>query len=86
MGLATAANVSAVPESRRIVRMNCLRTAAEMLKDSTLLPEQKLSLVTSIAGSPEQHVLRGARAEAAAPAPTETRHDGNGRKAREGGA
>ena len=44
--------------SLRIIRMNCLRTAAEMLKDSKLLPEQRLSVVTTIAQQFQQYVLR----------------------------
>ncbi len=45
-------------ESLRIIRMNCLRTAAEILKDSKLLPEQRLSVVTTIAQQLQQYVLR----------------------------
>jgi len=55
----TAANSSPLSaESLRIIRMNCLRTAAEMLKDSKLLPEQRLSVVTTIAQRLQQYVLR----------------------------
>jgi len=45
------------PASLRIVRMNCLRTAAEMLKDTTLLPEQKVSLSIAMAKTLEKHVM-----------------------------
>ena len=40
----TAGKMAPSPESLRTVKMNCLRTAAEMLKDTTLLPEQKVAL------------------------------------------
>lgn len=40
----TADRMAPSPESLRTVKMNCLRTAAEMLKDTTLLPEQKVEL------------------------------------------
>lgn len=46
------------PESLRTVKMNCLRTAAEMLKDTTLLPEQKVALAINMAQELENHVLR----------------------------
>lgn len=52
------------PESLRIIRMNCLRTAAEMLKDTTLLPEQKLAMAITVAERLEQHVLRPRRSDA----------------------
>ena len=54
----TADNLLVAPEPLRIIRMNCLRTSAEMLRESTLLPEQKLSLVQTMAERLEQHVLR----------------------------
>ena len=55
----TATNNSPLSaESLRIVRMNCLRTAAEILKGSKLLPEQRLSVVTTIARQLQQYVLR----------------------------
>ena len=54
----TADNLLLAPEPLRIIRMNCLRTAAEMLRESTLLPEQKLALVQTMAERLEQHVLR----------------------------
>jgi chloramphenicol 3-O-phosphotransferase len=37
--------------------MNCLRTAAELVKDSLLLPEQKASQAVSVAETLERHVL-----------------------------
>lgn len=52
------------PESLRVIRMNCLRTAAEMLKDTTLLPEQKLAMAITVAERLEQHVLRPPRSDA----------------------
>ncbi len=57
------------PEPVRIIRMNCLRTAAEMLKDSTLLPEQKASMAIALAARLEAHVLF---APVASQEPTET--------------
>ncbi len=53
----TADTLVVNPEALRIVRMNCLRTAAEMLKDTTLLPEQKVSMAISMAQRLEAHVL-----------------------------
>ena len=41
-----------------------LRTAAEMLKDTTLLPEQKLAMAITVAERLEQHVLRPPRSDA----------------------
>jgi len=54
-----AGSSSPAPTARaqRRIRLHCLRTAAGMLKDATLLPEQKVSLVMAIAGQLEQHVL-----------------------------
>jgi len=45
------------PESLRTVKMSCLRTAAEMLKGTTLLPEQKVSLAINMAQMLESYVL-----------------------------
>ncbi len=53
----TADKLVSDPTSLRITRMNCLRTAAEMLKDTTLLPEQKVSLAITMAQQLENHVL-----------------------------
>ena len=52
-----SAALAAVPESLRIVRMNCLRTAAEMLHNTSLLPEQRLSTAIALAERLERHVL-----------------------------
>jgi hypothetical protein len=41
----------------RSIRMSCLRTAAEMLKDTTFLPEQRVSLSIAMAKRLENHVL-----------------------------
>jgi len=46
------------PKSLRVVRMNCLRIAAELVKETTLLPEQKLAIATTMAKRLERHVLR----------------------------
>jgi len=54
----TADRLSAVPEAIRIVRMNCLRTAAELIKDANTLPDRKLAMVMTAAEQLEQHVLR----------------------------
>ena len=62
---ATAA-LAPVPESLRIVRMNCLRTAAEMLNNTALLPEQRLSTAIALAERLERHVL-GQSADDAGP-------------------
>lgn len=53
----TADTLVVSPDALRIVRMNCLRTAAEMLKDTTLLPEKKVSMAISMAQRLEAHVL-----------------------------
>lgn len=53
----TADTLQISAESLRIVRMNCLRTAAEMLKDTTYLPEQKVALAIEMAAKLEGHVL-----------------------------
>jgi len=45
------------PESLCTVRMSCLSTAAEMLKDTTLLPEQKVALALNMAKKMENHIL-----------------------------
>lgn len=42
----------------RKVRMSCLRTAAELLNGTTLLPEQRLTLATDMAQKIEKYVLR----------------------------
>jgi len=44
-------------ECRCNVRINCLRTAAEMLKGSTSLPEQKVDLAINMAQNFEKYVL-----------------------------
>lgn len=49
---------SVPPEAIRILRMNCLRTAAEVLKGSSLRPEQRASAALEIAEKLEGHVLR----------------------------
>jgi len=54
----TADRLSIRSESLRIVRMSCLRTAAEMLKDTTLLPEQKVALAINMAQKMEKHILK----------------------------
>jgi len=54
----TADRIAPSPESLRTVKMSCLRTAAEMLKDTTLLPEQKVSLAINMAERLENYVLR----------------------------
>lgn len=64
---ATADKLAPSPESLRITRMSCLRTAAEMLKDTTLLPEQKLSLAITMAERMEEHVLRQPEHTSSAP-------------------
>ena len=38
--------------------MNCLGTAAEMLKDTTFLPDQSVSLAINMAEKLEHHDLR----------------------------
>lgn len=43
----------------RQVRMNCLRTASDLLSGDALLPEQKVSLAITIAQKFEGHVLHG---------------------------
>ena len=45
------------PEALRIVRTSCLRTAAELLSGSTMLPEQKLLAAAKMAERLEEHVL-----------------------------
>jgi hypothetical protein len=47
----------------RSIRTSCLRTAAEMLKDTTLLPEQKVSLSIAMAKRLENHVLGSPEAQ-----------------------
>jgi len=54
----TTSNSPLSAEALRIIRMNCLRTAAEILKGSKLLPEQRLSVVTTIAPQLQEYVLR----------------------------
>jgi len=44
--------------SRPIVRMSCLRTAAELLRDSSLLPEQRLAACITFCQRLERHVLQ----------------------------
>jgi len=45
------------PEALRIVRMNCLRTAAEMIRDAEVTPGGRADLVIVIAKRLEEHVL-----------------------------
>ena len=45
------------PESLRVVRMNCLRTAAEMLNEASLLYDQKSETVITVAKKLENFVL-----------------------------
>lgn len=47
----------------RSIRMSCLRTAAEMLKDTTFLPEQRVSLSIAMAKRLENHVLGSPEAQ-----------------------
>jgi hypothetical protein len=44
--------------SRPIVRMSCLRTAAELLRGSNLLPEQRLAACVTFSQRLERHVLQ----------------------------
>jgi hypothetical protein len=53
----TADMLTTSPESLRMVRMNCLRTSAELLKDTTMLPEQKTSMTIAMAKKLEEHIL-----------------------------
>ncbi len=46
------------PEALRMVKMSCLRTAAEMLKDTTLVPEQKVLLAMEMARKLESYILK----------------------------
>jgi len=82
----TADKLRISPESLRIVRMNCLRNAAEMLKDTTLLPEQKVALAINMAQELENHVLRPLD-NCPEPELTENGQDdqGDGRDQEEGG-
>lgn len=57
-GFATADKLLVSPESLWIVRMNCLRTATEMISEASLLSDQKICRVISIAKRLEDHVLR----------------------------
>jgi len=81
----TADKLVPSPKSLRIVRMSCLRTAAEMVKDSTLLPEQKVSLVLTIAQRLEKHVL-GTGETRSSPSPPGEHDDGGTDNRQEGKA
>ena len=50
-------------ETVRIVRMNSLRTAAELLRDSSLTPDQRAVAAIDIAEKLECHILRPERTE-----------------------
>ncbi len=54
----TTGTLVRVPEALRATRMSCLRAAAELLKETTLLPEQRLSLAITLAERMEEYVLR----------------------------
>lgn len=45
-------------ETTRIVRMNSLRTAAELLRDSKLGPDQRANAALQVADKLEHHILR----------------------------
>ncbi|MDK2464137.1 MAG: hypothetical protein QI223_05140 [Candidatus Korarchaeota archaeon] len=68
----TADTLVVSAEALRIVRMNCLRTAAEMLKDTTLLPEHKVAMAISMAERLEAHVLGKGDAKRTSPNPGDT--------------
>ena len=53
----TADLLTTSPESLRLVRMNCLKISAELLKDTTMLPEQKTSMTISMSKKLEEHIL-----------------------------
>lgn len=53
----TADMLTTSPESLRVVRMDCLRTSAELLKDTTMLPEQKTTMTIAMAKKLEEHIL-----------------------------
>ncbi|MFC1560872.1 hypothetical protein ACFL4V_00175 [Candidatus Latescibacterota bacterium] len=50
-------NRKLTPETVRIVRMNCLRTAAELISDTKITPDGRASLAIEIARKLEDHVL-----------------------------
>ncbi len=54
----TAREIAVDPRALQIVRMSCLRTAAEMLKDAELLPVKRSALVKAFAREFEEHVFR----------------------------
>lgn len=62
-GFRTADELAVSPESMRIVRMNCLRTAAELLDGANMLPERKVSQALAIAKRLEKHVTGGCRCD-----------------------
>ena len=45
------------PETLRIVRMNCLRTAAELVRDVNVTADSRVALAIEIARKLEEHVL-----------------------------
>ena len=53
----TADLLTTSPESLRIVRMNCLKISAELLKDTTMLPEQKTSMTIAMSKKLEENIL-----------------------------
>jgi hypothetical protein len=58
-GVPTPEEPQVAPERMRVMRMNCLRTAAELLRDTTALPEQKTSMAIALAERLQTYVQSG---------------------------